>query len=201
MAKVFTEEEEWKDLRWKSLIDALRLKLIAEKKGPREAFDKYDLDKDGFLNKSELRSMFASLGATSSFSSGDLATIIEKCSVASNRRDQRVDFDGFVTVFAVPEVHAAGLADDLDNSPLAMPWACPNVPCIYMGVSNLNPPGCMECLQCGKINPALSGIMGDSIYGGNRIGSDQWSCPNCTFINDASSRYCYIENCRGARPM
>lgn len=32
--------------------------------------------------------MFASLGATSSFSSGDLATIIEKCSVASNRRDQ-----------------------------------------------------------------------------------------------------------------
>ena len=51
LQQVFTEEEEWKDLRWKSLIDALRLKLIAEKKGPREAFDKYDLDKDGFLNK------------------------------------------------------------------------------------------------------------------------------------------------------
>ena len=77
-------------MRWKSLIDALRLKLIAEKKGPREAFDKYDMDKDGLLNKSELRSMFASLGATSSFSSGDLATIIAKCSAASGRRDQQV---------------------------------------------------------------------------------------------------------------
>ena len=46
-----------------------------------------------------------------------------------------------------------------------------------MGVGNLNPPGCMECLQCGKINPALTGIMNDSGFGGNRMGGDQWSCP------------------------
>ena len=31
-AKVFTAEEEWKDLRWKSLVGALRLKLTAEQK-------------------------------------------------------------------------------------------------------------------------------------------------------------------------
>ena len=36
MAKVFTAEDEWGDIRPKALIEALRTKLMAERKGARE---------------------------------------------------------------------------------------------------------------------------------------------------------------------
>ena len=186
VAKLFTEESQWDELRPAALIEALRTKLISERKNAKTAFAEFDTDGDGFLSKAELRAAFSSLHL--GFSAGDISTIIQKADSVGHY-DNMIDYDEFCLVFNIPEPKSlletgVSLAEQL-------PWFCENFTC---GGGFANPPGSFYCLRCDAPNPAYPFLIPVDNHPG------MWKCPQCTLLNPDRLNYCKLDGCNAARP-
>jgi len=206
VAKLFTEESQWDDLRPAALIEAIRTKCISERLNSRDAFEKFDLDGDGNLSKSELRAMFSSLHLA--FTAGDIASVIQKAD-SLGAQDSMIDYDEFDKLFNIPKPKDLMQSETEKYPYLVLPWWCMKATC---GGSFENPSpynGGYYCMRCSAKNPAVPDHMyihmdqanmgGDGFHGANTH-AGKWSCPQCTMLNEDRSHYCKIDGCNAARP-
>eukprot|EP00931_Biecheleriopsis_adriatica_P073552 TRINITY_DN47812_c0_g1_i1.p1 TRINITY_DN47812_c0_g1~~TRINITY_DN47812_c0_g1_i1.p1 ORF type:complete len:4288 (-),score=931.49 TRINITY_DN47812_c0_g1_i1:37-12879(-) len=150
----------------------------------RATFDRFDVDKDGGLSRSELTGLFKAFGARPS--AADITGVLQLLQEQAGSSGA-LSFDDFSAGLgqAAPEQDEAALASDASREW----WVCTNPNCFAAFNEELkNRPEATICVYCNE--QGRPDLVAMSILPNAGPPAGSWSCSVCTLNNPESESFC-----------